>query len=72
MENYNYDAVDQLIEAKYGTARTVGYQYAAVGNCQWVCENGPTAHYTANSDNGYTSLDGISTETDLKGKVPRC
>ena len=60
-ENYNYDAVDQLIEAKYGTARTVGYQYDAVGNRQWVSDNGTTAHYTANSDNGYTSVDGVST-----------
>jgi hypothetical protein len=67
-ENYNYDAVDQLIEAKYGTARTVGYQFDAVGNRQWVSDNGMTAHYTANSDNGYTSVDGISTETDLNGK----
>ena len=57
-ENYNYDAVDQLIEAKYGTARTVGYQYDAVGNRQWVSDNGTTAHYTANSDNGYTSVGG--------------
>jgi RHS repeat-associated protein len=61
--------VDQLIEAKYGTARTVGYQYDAVGNRQWVSENGTTAHYTANSDNGYTSVDGISTETDLSGNM---
>jgi len=68
-ENYNYDAVDQLIEAKYGTARTVGYQYDAVGNRQWVSDNGMTAHYTANSDNGYTSVDGISTETDLNGNM---
>jgi RHS repeat-associated protein len=68
-ENYNYDAVDQLIEAKYGTARTVGYQYDAVGNRQWVSDNGTTAHYTANSDNGYTSVDGISTETDLNGNM---
>ena len=68
-ENYNYDAVDQLIEAKYGTARTVGYQYDAVGNRQWVSDNGTTAHYTANSDNGYTSVGGISTETDLNGNM---
>ena len=68
-ENYNYDAVDQLIEAKYGTARTVGYQYDAVGNRQWVSDNGTTAHYTANSDNGYTSVDGVSTETDLNGNM---
>jgi RHS repeat-associated protein len=68
-ENYNYDAVDQLSEAKYGTARTVGYQYDAVGNRQWVSDNGMTAHYTANSDNGYTSVDGISTETDLNGNM---
>jgi hypothetical protein len=57
-ENYNYDAVDQLIEAKYGTARTVGYQFDAVGNRQWVSDNGTTEHYTANPDNGYTSVDG--------------
>ena len=68
-ENYNYDAVDQLIEAKYGTARTVGYQYDAVGNRQWVSDNGTTAHYTANSDNGYTSVDGVSTTTDLNGNM---
>jgi RHS repeat-associated protein len=68
-ENYNYDAVDQLIEAKYGAARTVGYQYDAVGNRQWVSDNGTTAHYTANSDNGYTSVDGISTTTDLNGNM---
>jgi RHS repeat-associated protein len=68
-ENYNYDAVDQLIEAKYGAARTVGYQYDAVGNRQWVSDNGTTAHYTANSDNGYTSVGGISTETDLNGNM---
>lgn len=68
-ENYNYDVVDQLIEAKYGTARTVGYQYDAVGNRQWVSDNGTTAHYTANSDNGYTSVGGISTETDLNGNM---
>ena len=68
-ENYNYDAVDQLIEAKYGTARTVGYQYDAVGNRQWVSDNGTTANYTANSDNGYTSVDGVSTETDLNGNM---
>jgi RHS repeat-associated protein len=68
-ENYNYDAVDQLIEAKYGAARTVGYQYDAVGNRQWVSDNGTTAHYTANSDNGYTSVDGVSTETDLNGNM---
>lgn len=68
-ENYNYDAVDQLIEAKYGTARTVGYQYDAVGNRQWVSDNGTTAHYTANADNGYTSVDGVSTETDLNGNM---
>jgi RHS repeat-associated protein len=61
--------VDQLIEAKYGVARTVGYQYDAVGNRQWVSDNGTTAHYTANSDNGYTSVDGISTETDLNGNM---
>jgi RHS repeat-associated protein len=68
-ENYNYDAVDQLIEAKYGAARTVGYQYDAVGNRQWVSDNGTTAHYTANSDNGYTSVDGVSTQTDLNGNM---
>ena len=68
-ENYNYDAVDQLIEAKYGTARTVGYQYDAVGNRQWVRENGATAQYTANSDNGYTSVGGVSTQTDLNGNM---
>jgi RHS repeat-associated protein len=68
-ENYNYDAVDQLIEAKYGAARTVGYQYDAVGNRQWVSDNGTTAHYTANSDNGYTSVDGVSTTTDLNGNM---
>ena len=37
-ENYAYDAVDQLIQAKYGTSRTVGYQYDAVGNRQGVTE----------------------------------
>jgi RHS repeat-associated protein len=68
-ENYNYDAVDQLIEAKYGTARTVGYQYDAVGNRQRVTENGASASYTANSDNGYTSVGGVSTETDLNGNM---
>lgn len=68
-ENYNYDAVDQLIEAKYGAARTVGYQYDTVGNRQWVSDNGTTAHYTANSDNGYTSVDGVSTQTDLNGNM---
>ena len=68
-ENYAYDAVDQLIEAKYGAARTVGYQYDAVGNRQWVSDNGATAHYTANSDNGYTSVDGVSTQTDLNGNM---
>lgn len=68
-ENYNYDAVDQLIEAKYGTARTVGYQYDAVGNRQWVSDNGTTASYTANSDNGYTRVGGISTQTDLNGNM---
>jgi RHS repeat-associated protein len=68
-ENYNYDAVDQLIEAKYGASRTVGYQYDAVGNRQWVSDNGATASYTANSDNGYTSVGGVSTETDLNGNM---
>jgi RHS repeat-associated protein len=47
----------------------VGYQYDAVGNRQWVSDNGTTAHYTANSDNGYTSVDGISTTTDLNGNM---
>jgi hypothetical protein len=47
----------------------VGYQYDAVGNRQWVSDNGTTAHYTANSDNGYTSVGGVSTETDLNGNM---
>ena len=68
-ENYNYDAVDQLIEAKYGTARTVGYQYDAAGNRQTVTDNGAAQAYTANADNGYTSVGGISTETDLNGNM---
>jgi RHS repeat-associated protein len=34
-----------------------------------VSDNGTTANYTANSDNGYTSVDGISTETDLNGNM---
>lgn len=68
-ENYNYDAVDQLIEAQYGTARTVGYQYDAVGNRQTVTDNGAAQAYTANADNAYTSVGGISTETDLNGNM---
>jgi RHS repeat-associated protein len=68
-ENYAYDAVDQLIQAKYGTSRTVGYQYDAVGNRQGVTENCTTAPYTANADNGYTSVGGIATETDLNGNM---
>jgi RHS repeat-associated protein len=68
-ENYAYDAVDQLIQAKYGTSRTVGYQYDAVGNRQGVTENGTTAPYTANADNGFTSVGGIATETDLNGNM---
>jgi hypothetical protein len=46
-------------------ARTVGYQYDAVGNRQWVSDNGTTAHYTANSDNGYTSLRGRALILDM-------
>ncbi len=68
-ENYNYDAVDQLIEAKYGTARTVGYQYDSVGNRHTVTDNGAAQSYTANADNAYTSVGGISTETDLNGNM---
>jgi RHS repeat-associated protein len=40
-----------------------------VGNRQWVSDNGATASYTANSDNGYTSVGGVSTETDLNGNM---
>ena len=68
-ENYSYDPVDQLVQARYGGARTVAYQYDPVGNRQNVAENGVAEAYTVNADNSYTSVGGESTSSDANGNL---
>ncbi len=68
-ENYTYDAVDQLTQAKYGSARTVSYQYDAVGNRQTVTDKGKSEIYTVNVDNLYTSVGGQITTGDANGNL---
>ena len=68
-ETYHYDSVDQIIEAKYGTARTVGYTYDASGNRQNVTENGTGQSYTANALNQYTNVDGFAQTYDANGNL---
>ena len=68
-ETYHYDPVDQIIEAKYGTARTVGYTYDASGNRQNVTENGTGQGYTANALNQYTNVDGFAQTYDANGNL---
>ena len=68
-ENYSYDAVDQLVQARYGGARAVAYQYDKVGNRQSVTENGVAEAYTVNADNSYTSVGGESTGSDANGNL---
>ena len=68
-ENYSYDPTDQLVQAKYGTARTVGYQYDATGNRQNVSDNGSSQTYSANALNQYTSAGGNSLTYDANGNL---
>ncbi len=69
VESYGYDAVDQLIQAKYGTTRTVGYAYDATGNRQSVSDNGTIQPYTANALNQYTSAAGSTPTYDANGNL---
>ena len=68
-ETYAYDAVDQLTQAKYGTARTVAYTYDASGNRQVVAENGTAKSYTANALNEYISVGGNTLTYDANGNL---
>jgi RHS repeat-associated protein len=68
-ETYGYDALDQLTQAKYGTARTVGYTYDASGNRQNVIDNGTGQAYTANALNQYTSVGGSAQAYDANGNL---
>ncbi len=69
VESYGYDAVDQLIQAKYGTTRTVGYAYDATGNRRSVSNNGTIQSYTANALNQYTSAAGSTPTYDANGNL---
>jgi YD repeat-containing protein len=64
-ESYAYDAIDQVIGANYGGVRSEGFAYDAMGNRQSASDTatGITA-YTVRADNAYTSVGGISTQTD--------
>ncbi|HEY5753584.1 MAG TPA: hypothetical protein VIT21_10570 [Chthoniobacterales bacterium] len=55
-ETYGYDAIDQITQAVYGTARNVNYAYDAAGNRTAVADNGFTTPYSANSLNQYTAV----------------
>jgi RHS repeat-associated protein len=68
-ENYSYDAVDQLTQARYGSARTVSYQYDPVGNRQTVTDKGKSEVYTVNVDNLYTSVGGQVTTGDANSNL---
>ena len=68
-ESYSYDPADQLIQAKYGTARTVGYQYDATGNRQSVSDNGSSQTYSADALNQYTSAGGNPLTYDANGNL---
>ena len=68
-ENYAYDAVDQVIQAKYGTARTVAYTYDASGNRLLVNDSGTSQNYAANALNQYTSVGGTAQTYDANGNL---
>ena len=68
-ENYTYDLVRQLTQAKYGTARTVAYSYDASGNRQVVTDNGGAKSYAANALNQYTSVGGSTLSYDANGNL---
>jgi len=69
-ETFTYDAIDQVIGANYGGVRSEGFAYDAMGNRQSASDTaaGITA-YTVRADNAYTSVGGISTQTDLNGNM---
>jgi len=64
-DSYVYDAVDQLTGVGYGSGRTVGYAYDAVGNRSGVTDTVSGAStYTANTLNQYTAvIDGSGTRS---------
>jgi len=71
VESYAYDAVDQIIEAKYGAVRTVAYTYDAAGNRQAVTDNGSTKTYTVNALNQYTREGGGVVSHGENGNLTR-
>lgn len=71
VESYSYDAVDQIIEAKYGTARTVAYTYDAAGNRQNVTDNGSAKTYAVNALNQYTREGGSVVSHGENGNLTR-
>jgi len=72
-EVYDYDAIDQLIEADYGTGKIEDFQYDAVGNREQVelTESGSTTttSYTANALNQYTAVGTDLPSYDARGNL---
>jgi len=70
---YDYDAIDQLIEADYGTGKIEGFQYDPVGNREQVAltESGSTTttSYTANALNQYTAVGTDLPSYDARGNL---
>jgi RHS repeat-associated protein len=73
---YGYDAIDELTRVKYNydagmntQERLVDYSYDAVGNRNFVTDNGVTQSYTANSSNQYTTAGTMAPGYDGNGNL---
>ena len=70
-ETYQYDAIDQLTNVAYGTARTTAFNYDATGNRTTVTDSASLipASYTANNLNQYTAIDAATPAYDANGNL---
>lgn len=73
-ENYDYDAISQLISFTRGTTVNKEYQFDILGNRVKMLENGVATTYTSNNVNAYTAITGpqsFTPEYDENGSLLR-